>query len=115
MSAVEALQRRESLRRIPPPRTSDDAIIQTVESNAMGTVSRYSSGSLTDSQASALRNMGEATVWKYSPLVGLVEETTPDGRSTSYTYNDSGKAYQVLNDLGEKISTNLYSTDNRQQ
>ena len=72
-------------------------------------------GHLSDSQASALRGLGEATVWECSPLIGVTRETTPDGRSTSYTYNDSGKAYQVLNDLGEKISTNLYSTDNRQQ
>ena len=75
------------------------------------------SGALTSAQAAALRALSgaEATVWEYSPLVGLTKETTPDGRSTSYTYNASGKLHQVLDDLGRKTGAYLYSTDNKQQ
>ncbi len=75
------------------------------------------SGGLTAAQATALRALSgaEATVWEYSPLVGLTKETTPDGRSTSYTYNASGKLHQVLDDLGRKTGAYLYSTDNKQQ
>ena len=74
------------------------------------------SGGLTAAQATALRALSgaETTVWEYSPLVGLTKETTPDGRSTSYTYNASGKLHQVLDDLGRKTGAYLYSTDNRQ-
>lgn len=72
-------------------------------------------GALTGNQAAALRNLGDATVWEYSPLVGVTRETAPDGRSVSNTYNDSGKLYQVLDDLGHKTSAYLYSTDNKLQ
>ena len=75
------------------------------------------SGGLSSAQETALRALSgaEATVWEYSPLVGLTRETTPDGRSTSYTYNASGKLHQVLDDLGRKTGAYLYSTDNKQQ
>ena len=74
------------------------------------------SGALSSTQISALRNLSgaEVTVWEYAPLVGLTKETTPDGRSTSYTYNASGKLHQVLDDLGRKTAAYLYSTDNQQ-
>ena len=75
------------------------------------------SGTLTATQEAALRNMSgaEVTVWEYAPLVGLTKETTPDGRSTTYTYNASGKLHQVLDDLGHKTAAYLYSPDNKQQ
>lgn len=74
------------------------------------------SGGLSSAQESALRALtgAEVTTWEYSPLVGLTKETTPDGRSTSYTYNASGKLHRVLDDLGRKTGAYLYSTDNRQ-
>ena len=75
------------------------------------------SGALTAAQVTALRNISgaEVTTWEYAPLVGLTKETTPDGRSTSYTYNASGKLHQVLDDLGHKTAAYLYSPDNKQQ
>ena len=75
------------------------------------------SGALSSTQVSALRNISgaEVTTWEYAPLVGLTKETTPDGRSTSYTYNASGKLHQVLDDLGRKTVAYLYSPDNKQQ
>lgn len=75
------------------------------------------SGALSSTQVSALRNLSgtEVTTWEYAPLVGLTKETTPDGRSTSYTYNASGKLHQVLDDLGRKTAAYLYSPDNKQQ
>lgn len=75
------------------------------------------SGALTAAQVTALRNISgaEVTTWEYAPLVGLSKETTPDGRSTSYTYNASGKLHQVLDDLGHKTAAYLYSPDNKQQ
>ena len=75
------------------------------------------SGALSSTQVSALRNISgaEVTTWEYAPLVGLTKETTPDGRSTSYTYNASGKLHQVLDDLGRKTAAYLYSPDNKQQ
>lgn len=72
------------------------------------------SGSLTSSQASSLRALGEATTWEYSPLVGVTSETGPDGRKVSYAYNSTGKLYQVLDDLGQRKSAYLNSIDNRQ-
>lgn len=69
---------------------------------------------LTGDQANALRNLGDATIWEYEPLIGLTKETTPDGRSSSFTYNASGKLHQILDDLGCKTSAYLYSPDNRQ-
>ena len=75
------------------------------------------SGALTSAQVSGLRNISgaELTVWEYAPLVGLTKETTPDGRSTTYTYNASGKLHQILDDLGRKTAAYLYSPDNKQQ
>jgi len=73
-------------------------------------------GALSSPQISGLKNISgaEVTVWEYAPLIGLTKETTPDGRSTSYTYNASGKLHQVLDDLGRKTAAYLYSTDNQQ-
>ena len=75
------------------------------------------SGALTAAQVTALRDISDAEVtsWEYAPLVGLTKETTPDGRSTTYTYNASGKLHQVLDDLGRKTAAYLYSPDNKQQ
>lgn len=86
-------------------------------SGLAGIVSFSLPGVLSDSQVTALRNLSgtEVTTWEYAPLVGLTKETTPDGRSTSYTYNASGKLHQVLDDLGRKTAAYLYSPDNKQQ
>ena len=84
-------------------------------SGLAGIVSFSLPGALSDSQVGALQGLGDTTVWEYAPLVGLTKETTPDGRSTSYTYNASGKLHQVLDDLGRKTAAYLYSPDNKQQ
>ena len=84
-------------------------------SGLAGIVSFSLPGALSDSQVGALQGLGDTTVWEYAPLVGLTKETTPDGRSTSYTYNASGKLHQILDDLGRKTAAYLYSPDNKQQ
>lgn len=54
------------------------------------------------------------TTYGYLPLVGVTSETGPDGRTTTYTYNATGKLFEVLDALGCTTRTYLYSTDNRQ-
>lgn len=55
----------------------------------------------------------EVTLYDYAPLVGLTKEITPDGKELSYSYNAAGKLHQVLDDLGRKLNTTLYSTENK--
>lgn len=89
--------------------------IQNAHSSLSNILNAPISGPLSAAAVSAIQGLGDATVWEYSPLVGLTKETTPDGRSTTYTYNATGKLHQVLNDLSHLTDTYLYSTDNRQQ
>lgn len=70
---------------------------------------------LPSSVESALRGVSgvEVTTWEYAPLIGLTRETTPDGSSTSYTYNATGKLHEILDHMGRKTAVFLYSTDNK--
>lgn len=72
-------------------------------------------GALPADVESALLSLAGAdvTTWEYSPLVGLTAETLPDGRRTTYTYNATGKLHEVLDNLGRRLETTLYSMDNR--
>ena len=74
------------------------------------------SGALSSAQVSALCALtgAEVSIREYAPLVGLTKETTPDGRSTFYTYTPAGKRYQVLDDLGRKTGAALYSIENNE-
>lgn len=53
----------------------------------------------------------EVTTYEYTPMLGLTKVTGPDGRSESYTYNNSGKLRHVLDDLLQRVSANYYSAD----
>ena len=56
----------------------------------------------------------EASTFQYLPLVGLVKETSPDGRHTEYIYNNNGKLKSILDCSGNRLKYYFYSPDNKQ-
>lgn len=50
-----------------------------------------------------------ATTWKYSPFVGVSEVTGPDGRKTSYTYNEYGRLSAIIGPDNHRLNSYNYS------
>lgn len=62
---------------------------------------------------SSLAAPAEVTVYAWDPLVGLTGVTGPDGRSTTYEYNFSGKLKGIRDDGGHLVEEYRYSPDNK--
>ena len=71
-------------------------------------------GALESSLRVHLPATAEASTFQYLPLVGLVKETSPDGRHTDYVYNNSGKLKSILDNAGARLKYFFYSPDNKQ-
>ena len=75
------------------------------------------SGGLDATTAGQLRSSlaapAEVTVYTWEPLVGLTGVTGPDGRSTTYEYNFSGKLKGIRDDGGHLVEEYRYSPDNK--
>lgn len=75
------------------------------------------SGGLDSTMAGLLRSFlaapAEVTVYAWDPLVGLTGVTGPDGRSTTYEYNFSGKLKGIRDDGGHLVEEYRYSPDNK--
>lgn len=54
------------------------------------------------------------TSYKYAPLVGMIQETSPAGISKYYEYDSSGRLTGIRNDNGEYIETYNYHLFNRE-
>lgn len=71
-------------------------------------------GILESSLRAGLPATTDVSTFQYLPLVGLVKETSPDGRHTDYVYNNSGKLKSILDNTGSRLKYFFYSPDNKQ-
>lgn len=62
---------------------------------------------------SSLAAPAEVTVYAWDPLVGLTATTGPDGRTTTYEYNLTGKLKGIRDDGGHLVEEYRYSPDNK--
>ena len=62
---------------------------------------------------SSLAAPAEVTIYAWDPLVGLTATTGPDGRTTTYEYNLTGKLKGIRDDGGHLVEEYRYSPDNK--
>ena len=72
------------------------------------------SGGLSANQEYALRQMNNAhvTTFKYDKLIGVIEETNPQGKSTLYEYDSVNRLKHIIDQDGNIISQYQYNYKN---